>query len=80
MEEDYEMDFEDCQPETDENYEDEMFESQDQREFEVQNRVPTFASDQNKLAKEVQEIKNLVMVSNQAVEQISKKQPPTIAQ
>ncbi len=73
------MQFQDCQPEDDnENYvfsdEDEDGKSNDQREFEAKNRVPTFASDENKLALEVKEIQNLVLVSNQAVNQIGKKQ------
>ena len=73
------MEFEDCQPEDDdENYvfsdEDQYGKSNDQRQFEVKNRVPTFASDENKLALEVKEIQNLVLVSNQAVSQIGKKE------
>jgi hypothetical protein len=54
--------------------EDEYGKSNDQKEFEMKNRVPTFASDENKLALEVKEIQNLVLVSNQAVSQIGKKE------
>lgn len=53
MEEEYEMEFEDCQPEEEYRFDDESDEEnndygsskKEQREFEVQNRVPTFASD-----------------------------------
>ena len=54
--------------------EDEYGKSNDQKAFEMKNRVPTFASDENKLALEVKEIQNLVFVSNQAVSQIGKKE------